>query len=304
MTAVGSETLLDVPAGCAEVLPVAERSKKRSTRLVALDIVRGFTVAVMILVDDAGESWQTIDHAPWDGLTFADIVMPWFLFMVGTAMAFSLKRVEANGRRAAVSKLLVRSAKLFLLGLVLQGGGLPDPQSGTWGWDLTTIRWCGILQRIAFAYLVVGLAKVYIPAKPPAHGVIPILDLLRMHAMQWLVPAAFAALYLLLMLQTPVHNWTVADTAGSQEHHIVNLTIVCNGSRGDLGPACNAAGQWDRVLFGQAHLYQPGEKIRLPDCSSCSPGFCPLVNVTQPDWCIAPVEACRMHMHVAHVADA
>ena len=44
----------------------------------------------------------------------------------------------------------------------------------------------------------------------------------------------------------------------------------CGGVRGDLGPACNAAGLYDRALLGQAHLYQPGEKIRLPACSACT----------------------------------
>jgi heparan-alpha-glucosaminide N-acetyltransferase len=282
-----SDSLLASSGG--DDLPVTT-SKKRSTRLVALDIVRGFTVSVMILVDDTGDAYQMIDHAPWDGLTFADIVMPWFLFMVGTAMAFSLKRVEAtNGRRAALRKITVRTVKLFLLGLALQGGGMPDPSSGTWGWNLSHIRWCGILQRIAFAYFVVGVTKTYVPARPSSSSASPLVDLLRMHALQWLVPAFFASLYLLLMLLTPVPSWDVANTSISRKHGIAGKTIACNGTRGDLGPACSAAGYYDRLLFGQSHLYQPGEKVRLPECSSCSPGYCQ-PNATQPTWCWAPFD--------------
>ena len=228
-------------------------------------------------VDDTGEAFNAINHAPWDGLTFADIVMPWFLFMVGTAMAFSLKRIEASSRRAVLSKVAIRSLKLFCLGLVLQGGGMPDPASGTWGWILSHLRWCGILQRIAFAYFVVGVTKIYVPVRPTttSGGARPLLDVLRMHALQWLVPAFFAAVYLLLMLATPVPSWTVDDSATSRAHHIAGATIECNGTRADLGPACNAAGYYDRLLFGQHHLYQPGEKVRLAECSSCSPGYCP-----------------------------
>ena len=80
--------------------------KKVAMRLAALDIVRGFTVAVMIFVDDAGDSLQHINHAPWHGLNLADIVMPWFLFMVGNAMAFSLKITTGSGRCAQLQKLI------------------------------------------------------------------------------------------------------------------------------------------------------------------------------------------------------
>jgi hypothetical protein len=127
--------------------------KKVAMRLAALDIVRGFTVAVMIFVDDAGDSLQHINHAPWHGLNLADIVMPWFLFMVGNAMAFSLKITTGSGRCAQLQKLIIRAVKLFLLGLVLQGGGLPEATWETWGFNLATIRWCGILQRVPDAVL-------------------------------------------------------------------------------------------------------------------------------------------------------
>ena len=264
---------------------------KENRRLVALDVVRGFTVAVMIFVDDAGDALQEVDHAPWDGLTFADIVMPWFLFMVGNAMAFSLKKSTGGpARRAQLTKLLIRSLKLFMLGLVLQGGGMPRHTWESWGWNLSTLRWCGILQRIAFAYLIVGLTSVCVPLRP-ATGALP--DLLRVYAWEWLVPAFFTSAYLILMLATPVPSWNVANTSTSRDKHIVGATIHCNGVQGDLGPACNAAGYYDRLLFGQHHMYQPGEKVRLPECSTCSPGSCwHPTNASQmpPPFCWAPFD--------------
>ena len=73
-------------------------------------------------------------------------------------MAMSFRKFEGSAakRTAGLKKLIWRAFKLFLLGVATQGGGFPDPGEGTVGYDLRTIRWCGILQRIAFAYFVVG----------------------------------------------------------------------------------------------------------------------------------------------------
>lgn len=290
-----TDVLLPLQAPSEEHGPPADGSDSKRTpasRLLALDIVRGFTVAVMILVDDAGDAYQQIDHAPWDGYTMADLVMPWFLFMVGNAMAFSLKnKLDAGGRRAALTKLLIRTAKLFLLGVVLQSGGFPRHTWQTWGFDLSRIRFCGILQRIAFAYFIVGLTALYVPVREMTGT--PLKSLLCAYATQSLVPALFTIVYLVLMLATPVPDWTVANTSTSRDHGIVGKTIACGGVRGDLGPACNAAGFYDRLLFGQAHLFQPGEKVRLPECSTCSPGKCwSPANHSQlpPVYCWAPFD--------------
>ncbi|KAK6139460.1 hypothetical protein DH2020_026814 [Rehmannia glutinosa] len=63
----------------------------RAKRVASLDIFRGLTVALMILVDDAGGEWPVIAHAPWNGCNLADFVMPFFLFIVGMAIALALK---------------------------------------------------------------------------------------------------------------------------------------------------------------------------------------------------------------------
>ena len=279
----------------------------RSPRLVSLDIVRGFTVATMVFVDNIGSTFNTLNHSPWNGITLADIVMPWFLFMVGVAMSISFRKFEgadaaaAERRADGLSKLCVRSFKLFLLGLVLQGGdtpdspGFPDPGSGRWGWNLRTMRWAGILQRIAFSYFVVGLTVLYVPARAPAHGAgraRGVREILSMHRAQWGAVGAVAALYLALMHGTAVPDWTVADTLVSRAHGINGTVIACGGVRGDLGPTCNAAGYWDRLLLGQNHMYQPGEKVRLPACSTCAPGQCwdPQPWAAQPAFCWAPFD--------------
>jgi heparan-alpha-glucosaminide N-acetyltransferase len=215
------------------------------------------------------------------------------------AMAMSFRKFEGSPEKRwnGLKKLIWRSFKLFLLGVATQGGGFPDPDAGTVGYDLLNVRWCGILQRIAFSYFVVGIIKLYVPIRKPentrysnANGGGSWSDLLTVYAYHWACVAVFVLLYLCLMFGTKVPSWTIAQTDISIAQGINGTVVKCD-VRGSLDPACNAAGYYDRIIFGQAHLYQPGEKIRLPECSSCSPGQCPLEPESEtPNWCWAPFD--------------
>lgn len=88
-------------------------------RVASLDIFRGLTVALMILVDDAGGEWPVIGHAPWNGCNLADFVMPFFLFIVGMAIALAFKRISSL--RLALEKVILRTLKLLFWGILLQG---------------------------------------------------------------------------------------------------------------------------------------------------------------------------------------
>lgn len=114
-------------------------------RLVALDVFRGATVAAMILVNNPG-SWAAtyapLQHATWHGCTPADVIFPFFLFVVGVAITLS--------RRAQLRDALVRTAKLLGLGLFM--AAFP-------AFDLAHVRWPGVLQRIALCYLAAWLIQ-------------------------------------------------------------------------------------------------------------------------------------------------
>lgn len=122
-------------------------------RLQSLDAFRGITIAGMILVNNPG-SWSHIypplRHAPWHGWTPTDLIFPFFLFIVGVAMTFSLsKRLATAGeRRAVYMKIVRRTFILFGLGLFLSG--FPY-------FDFSTIRIPGVLQRIAVVYFFASL---------------------------------------------------------------------------------------------------------------------------------------------------
>ncbi|XP_017969407.1 PREDICTED: heparan-alpha-glucosaminide N-acetyltransferase isoform X3 [Theobroma cacao] len=113
-------------------------------RLLSLDVFRGLTVALMILVDDAGGAFPSINHAPWFGVTIADFVMPFFLFCVGVSISLVFKK--SSSKTLATKKVILRTIKLFLLGLFLQGGYFHGRDNLTYGVDVVKIRWLGVLQ--------------------------------------------------------------------------------------------------------------------------------------------------------------
>lgn len=136
--------------------------RQPEARLLSLDVFRGATIASMILVNNPG-TWSAVypqlEHAPWHGWTFTDVIFPSFLWMVGVAMTLSFaKRVErGDDRGRLLLHTLKRSALIFLVGLLLNG--FPY-------YRLATLRIPGVLQRIALCYLIA--AAIYLYSKPRA----------------------------------------------------------------------------------------------------------------------------------------
>ncbi len=119
----------------------------------------------MIFVDDAGGLLANhVNHSPWDDITFADFVMPFFLFMVGTSMSMSFRRYKEG----LLKKVITRTIKLFLIGIATQGVvyGRGFPNIFFTGFNFQNIRIPGILQRIAWAYFCVSMMAMYLPQLP------------------------------------------------------------------------------------------------------------------------------------------
>lgn len=197
-------------------------------RFYALDVFRGATVCLMILVNNPG-SWSHIyaplEHAPWHGLTPTDLVFPFFLFAVGNAMSFVMPRLEAGGNAAFWKKIVKRSALIFFIGLFLNwwpfvkwsDGELifrqwVDPENPGNG-----VRILGVLQRIALCYFFASVILFYL--KPQK---------------------AFLTGLLLLLLY-----WVLCYTAHPTDPYSLN---------GWFGTAL------DKKILGVAHLYK-GEGI-------------------------------------------
>ena len=124
-----------------------------SKRLISLDALRGYTIVLMVIVNDPG-SWSHVYapllHADWHGITLTDLVFPSFLFVVGVSIALAYaKRLDAGAdKKGLYKKIVSRAAKIMLLGWFL------------WLWpsfDFGDMRYVGVLPRISIVFLVCAL---------------------------------------------------------------------------------------------------------------------------------------------------
>jgi predicted acyltransferase len=134
-------------------------------RYYALDVFRGATVALMILVNNPG-SWghifSPLAHASWHGCTPTDLVFPFFLFAVGNAMAFVMPKFEKGTPTDFWKKVVKRTVLIFLIGLFLNWSPFVKWSDGhlvakTW----ENIRILGVLQRIAICYFFASVIVYY-----------------------------------------------------------------------------------------------------------------------------------------------
>lgn len=126
-------------------------------RLLALDAMRGLTLALMIVVNmslSETQAYAPLLHAAWNGLTLTDLVFPSFLFVVGSAMSFTLGRYQAQGSAVVLQKVARRTALIFLCGYLLYW--FPFFSLDAAGQlalrPLANTRIPGVLQRIALSY--------------------------------------------------------------------------------------------------------------------------------------------------------
>lgn len=128
------------------------------TRNLSLDVFRGLTLALMIVVNTPG-SWDAIyaplQHAPWHGFTLTDLVFPSFLFVVGGALRLSMKKLAAQDAARFLVTVMRRSALIFLCGFLLYWFPFFSAD-GEW-MPFGTTRIMGVLQRIALCYLAAAL---------------------------------------------------------------------------------------------------------------------------------------------------
>ena len=129
----------------------------KNKRLLALDILRGLTIIFMIIVNTPG-SWSHVYapllHADWNGITPTDYIFPTFLFIVGVSIVLSFtKQIEMGKSRSEMTKkIFIRALKIYAVGIFL------------WLWpsfNFDSIRWVGVLHRIAFVFLICAILFLY-----------------------------------------------------------------------------------------------------------------------------------------------
>ena len=208
-------------------LPGTERSATipKQHRWLSVDVLRGLTIGFMIMVNNNGggsAAYWAMKHANWNGFTPTDLVFPTFLFLVGISTVFSTQARLAKGdsRSSLLGHTFRRAIVLYLLGLVVNSFPF---------FHLATMRFYGVLPRIAICYLIVAVFYLYSSAwKDKA-----------------VVAAACLLGYWILMRFVPVPGYGVPT-------HQISL----------LDKDANLAAWLDRQIFAPNHLY---ERVRDPE---------------------------------------
>ena len=143
-------------------MTIDHQSKILSNRYLALDVLRGMTIAFMIIVNtpgDWGNLYGPLAHADWHGFTPTDLVFPTFLFVVGNAMSFALKKLKDMSPGEFYKKVFKRAFLIFLIGWLLNAFPFFDYNEAREivFIDLSEVRLVGVLQRIALCYLLAAL---------------------------------------------------------------------------------------------------------------------------------------------------
>ncbi len=134
-------------------------------RYYSLDVFRGATVALMILVNNPG-TWghifSPLEHASWHGCTPTDLVFPFFLFAVGNAMSFVMPKLALGTAAAFWKKVLKRTLLIFAIGLFLNWSPFVKWSEGHLIFKVwENVRILGVLQRIALCYFFASVIVYY-----------------------------------------------------------------------------------------------------------------------------------------------
>lgn len=227
-------------------------NKTTSKRLLALDILRGITIAGMIMVNNPG-SWSYVyaplGHAQWNGLTPTDLVFPFFMFIMGISTYISLRKYNFEFSHSAALKILKRTIVIFAIGLGLAWFSM---FCRTWNslsaeeisffsrlgqsiWTFDHIRILGVMQRLALCY-----GATAIVALTMKHKHIP-----------YLIATLLIGYFILLV------------TGNGFEYNSTNILSVV-----------------DRAVLGKAHMYKDngidpeGLLSTIPAIAHVLIGFC------------------------------
>lgn len=144
-----------------------------SQRLLSLDILRGITVAGMILVNNGwGESFEMLGHSKWNGMTPCDLVFPFFLFIMGISCYLSLVKSEFKPTPQVIRRIVKRTVLLFVIGLFINW--FDHAIEG----DLLCfghLRIWAVMQRIALCYGIVSLFALFCNHKYTLHTIVVLL---------------------------------------------------------------------------------------------------------------------------------
>ncbi|XP_077280266.1 heparan-alpha-glucosaminide N-acetyltransferase [Temnothorax americanus] len=221
------------------------RTNRSSTRIRSVDTFRGIAILLMIFVNNGGGRYVFFNHSAWNGLTVADLVLPWFAWIMGFSIAIS-KRSElrvSTSRGKIILRCLQRAVILVLLGLMV---------NSIHAESLKDLRFPGVLQLLAVSYFVCATIETIFmwthSQDVLLFGQFSILrDNLRNSA-QWMIILAITATHTLITFLLPVPNCPTGYLGPGGYHRFGNFSNCTGG----------AAGYIDRLVFG-SHMYSKTE---------------------------------------------
>lgn len=226
-------------------LTTSAQAPVKSKRILSIDILRGLTIAGMIMVNNPGgpesDSFAPLCHAEWIGLTPTDLVFPTFVFIMGITTFLSLRKFNFAWSKACACKIAKRAFLLWGIGLAISllltwVHGLIDPSRWQgFSYAFSHLRLLGVLPRLGICY---GLAAVI--AISVKHKFIP-----------WIIAFLFVGYYIVLEL------------GNGYAHDATNILAVV-----------------DNAVMGASHTYQwdtpdpEGLLSTLPALGHVLIGFC------------------------------
>ena len=185
---------------------MTENAESTAPRLVSLDAFRGATIALMVLVNNAGsgrDSYPQLEHAAWHGWTITDTVFPSFLWIVGVAITLSLGKRLAGGipKSRLMAQVARRAAVLFVLGLAVYA--FPN-------FNLGTQRILGVLQRIAICYLIASAIYLFTGVRGQ---------------ILWIVGLFGAYWMMMTLIPVPGYGPGRLDVEGNFAHYVDRLVL-------------------------------------------------------------------------------
>ncbi|KAI6656562.1 Heparan-alpha-glucosaminide N-acetyltransferase-like [Oopsacas minuta] len=214
----------------------------KKERLKSLDTFRGLSLCIMIFVNYGGGGYWFFDHSTWNGITVADLVFPWFVWIMGVSMVYSFRGRGADSKLSLYYQIVRRSVILFGLGVLFVNNC----------YDLATCRVPGVLQRFAITYFVCASIEFIF---------------LFVYRIKWLAKLATWIPNLAIDLYYTSFQWVIMFVI-----EIIWLAITFglqfdDCPRGYLGPGgishdgnysdCTGGAAYyiDKTFFGRDHIY-------------------------------------------------
>ncbi|XP_070384598.1 heparan-alpha-glucosaminide N-acetyltransferase isoform X5 [Dermacentor albipictus] len=215
----------------------------------AVACFKRFSLMLMVFVNYGGGKYWFFHHSPWNGITFADLVFPWFVWIMGVSLAMTIRSLlrKSVTRGRIFLQIVKRTLILFGLGIVT------NTLSGDV--DINMLRIPGVLQRLAFSYLVA--ATIHLLFAKPHEGLLvwaPMRDVLA-YWPEWLFAIPILVLHLALTFFWPVPNCPQGYLGPGGLHQNGSFENCTGG----------AAGFIDRTIFGKQHLYQTPDVRHIYD---------------------------------------